>query len=205
MGLVISKNGMIRDFALPSELPLRRVVKSHAKETEFDDVLDSEDKDSKDREHQRRRMKQAELSYHKTEQNTQTSRHIWLAKEVMTRPVHTLDEKSSAIEALEMMKKFLFHHVPVTREGVLVGMVSDRDLLPYSERELRNMSLDQIGPKEIIAAKDNTDLRTISAIMLSQGISAIPILSKTSLLLGIITKSDILRLVIKNGPFEIHV
>jgi len=193
---------MVRDFALPSELPLRRVVKSHAKETEFDDVLDSEDKEH---EHQRRRMKQAELSYQKAEQNTQTKRHIWLAREAMSKPVHTLDEKSSAIEALELMKKFLFHHVPVTRDGVLVGMVSDRDLLPYSQNELRNMRLEQIGPKEIIATKENTDLKTISAIMLSQGISAIPILSKNSLLIGIITKSDILRLVIKNGPFEIHV
>lgn len=203
MGLIISKNGIVRDFALPAELPLRRVVKSHAKETEFDEVLDGED--SKEKEHQKRRMRQAEQSYQKTEQNTHTSKHIWLAKEAMTRPVHTLDEKSVAIDALDLMNKFHFHHVPVTREGVLVGMVSDRDLLPFSENQLRTMKLEQIGPKEIIAANENTDLKTISAIMLSQGISAIPILSKNSQLLGIITKSDILRLVIKNGPFEIHV
>lgn len=205
MGLVISRNGSIKDYSLPSELPLRRSFKTHQKDQDFGNELDELSQDSKEKENQKQRMKLAQQSYQKSEQNTQSLRHVWLAKEVMTKPVHTLEENQSAYEAFETMKKFNFHHIPVTRDGALVGMVSDRDLLPYNESQLRTMKLQQVGPRDIIAARDTSDLRSISAIMLSENISALPILDKNSKLIGIITKSDIIRLVMKHGPLEIHV
>ncbi|GAB4014044.1 MAG: hypothetical protein Fur0010_11620 [Bdellovibrio sp.] len=205
MNLVISRNGSIKDYSLPTELPLRRVIKSQNKENDFESALAELSPEEKEKEFYRQKMKQANKSYQKSEQQIQSHRHIWLAKQVMTKPVQTLEETTSAHEAKDLMKKFNFHHVPVTRDGKLVGMVSDRDLLPYRDSELRNMRLVQVGPKEVIAARELTDLRTISAIMLSENISALPVLDKNSELIGIITKSDILRLVMKNGPLEIHV
>lgn len=205
MSLVISRNGSIKDYSLPTELPLRRVIKSQTKENDFESALAELSPEEREKEFHRQKMKQANKSYQKSEQHIQSHRHIWLAKEVMTKPVQTLEETTSANEAMDLMKKFNFHHVPVTRDGKLVGMVSDRDLLPYRDSELRNMQLIQVGPKEVIAARELTDLRTISAIMLSENISALPILDKNSELIGIITKSDILRLVMKHGPLEIHV
>src|SRR5205085_11194941 len=46
----------------------------------------------------------------------------------MTRAIVTRPEQASAAEALTAMRRGRFRHLPVLRDGVLVGIVSDRDL-----------------------------------------------------------------------------
>ncbi len=55
-------------------------------------------------------------------------------REVMTSPVHTVPAETPAFAAvLEMLEKRI-HHLPVRREGTLVGMVTDTDLMHLQAR-----------------------------------------------------------------------
>jgi CBS domain-containing protein len=53
------------------------------------------------------------------------------ASEVMTRDPISIDEFAPAEDAIGVMRNALIRHLPVTREGRLVGMVTSADLIRH--------------------------------------------------------------------------
>ena len=49
-------------------------------------------------------------------------------KSVMTPFPWSVDEEATVAQAQEFMRQHRIHHLPVTRDGRLVGLVSDRDI-----------------------------------------------------------------------------
>lgn len=54
-----------------------------------------------------------------------------MAREVMTPDPISIDEFATADEAIGLMRNALIRHLPVTREGRLVGMVTAADLIRH--------------------------------------------------------------------------
>jgi CBS domain-containing protein len=54
-----------------------------------------------------------------------------VARDVMTADPISIDEFATADEAIGIMRNALIHHLPVTREGLLVGMVTAADLIRH--------------------------------------------------------------------------
>ena len=96
-----------------------------------------------------------------------------LIRDVMTSPVHTLDEASTAQEAALMMSRFGIRHVPVTCQGKLSGIMSERDIFV-----MQRLSLKQISSNIRLAQDTETlrtcanDIRTFAKNLLGQGIAA---------------------------------
>ncbi len=93
--------------------------------------------------------------------------------QVMVHPVHTLASTDTAQDAALLMSRHGIRHVPVTRDGVAVGLVSERDLFA-----LQRLSLKQVGTS-IRAAPDvetlkrmAQDIRDFARGLLSQGVQA---------------------------------
>lgn len=57
--------------------------------------------------------------------------------EIMSEPVHSVDEDGTVEEVLELMLKRNVKHVPVVRDGQAVGMVARHDLLKFLLARLR--------------------------------------------------------------------
>lgn len=98
--------------------------------------------------------------------------HTPLAQ-VMSAPVHTLSVHDSAHDAALLMSRHGVRHVPVTDQGRLVSIVSERDLFA-----LQRLSLKQIGGA-IRGARDTTmlpglaaDIRRFAHNLLAQGLNA---------------------------------
>ena len=53
------------------------------------------------------------------------------AKDVMSRPPITVDEFATTDEVLALMRESHIHHLPVVREGRLVGIISPLDVLRF--------------------------------------------------------------------------
>jgi CBS domain-containing protein len=93
--------------------------------------------------------------------------------ELMTWPVHTLDAAYSVQDAALLMSRYGLRHVPVTEQGRVVAMVSERDLFA-----LQRLSLRRIGDRlreaadlqELVAAAP--DIRHLAHALLAQGLSA---------------------------------
>lgn len=92
---------------------------------------------------------------------------------VMVRPVHSLTVEQTAQDAALLMSAHGIRHVPVTRHGVAVGLVSERDLFA-----MQRLSLKQVSGS-IRAAADThmlklvaQDIRRFARNLLGQGVQA---------------------------------
>ncbi len=54
-----------------------------------------------------------------------------LAEEVMSSPVHTVDEFDLSDEVMELFRKHRIHHLPVVREKKLLGIITPSDVIRF--------------------------------------------------------------------------
>jgi CBS domain-containing protein len=57
-------------------------------------------------------------------------------EEVMTSPVHTVDEFDLTNEVMELFRKHRIHHLPVVREGKLLGMITPSDVIRFLAQDI---------------------------------------------------------------------
>ncbi len=93
--------------------------------------------------------------------------------EVMSTPVHTLDDGHRLSDAAMLMSRHGVRHVPVLREGRVVNIVSERDLFA-----LQRLSLKQLGsslrgaPDEATLVGLAASIREFARNLLGQGVHA---------------------------------
>ena len=127
-----------------------------------------------------------------------------LIKEIMTTRVATvsMDDRLGVIK--EIFEQAHFRHLLVLEEEVLVGVISDRDLLralsPYldtdaemnRDTETLNRRAHQIMSRQPITISPESSLPAAAAIMLEQHVSCLPVLENGALV-GIVSWKDLLR------------
>jgi len=125
----------------------------------------------------------------------------------MTQKVVTIDKNADILEAKELMEQYQIRHVPVVEpDGLLIGMITDRDLrsaLPSTffkkdKKAVKKAVAPSIKVKEIMAQNLVTlsPMDTIQdALLLIQKtlVGALPVVDKKDKLLGIISVRDLLR------------
>jgi acetoin utilization protein AcuB len=134
-----------------------------------------------------------------------------LVKDHMRSPVFTVASEAGLDRALSIMRTQRIRHLPVVEDGQMVGLICDRDL------RLSMVELEQ-GPggapkgyflpaltkvKAAMVATVHTahpemPLANAATIMSERKIGALPVVEPGSKkLVGIITESDLLRLLVK--------
>ena len=92
---------------------------------------------------------------------------------VMTSPLLVLDAGATVAEAMLLMAERTIRHVPVRRDGALVGVVTERDLFVMQRQTLRGIG-DAIGAANAVPALARVadDIRAWSATLVAQGVAA---------------------------------
>jgi acetoin utilization protein AcuB len=128
-----------------------------------------------------------------------------LVREWMAADVLTVDENTSMMKALHLMKENNIRRLPVTARGSLVGIISDRDLKEASPSKATTLDvhelyylLAEIKVKEIMTKNPFTiqqdeTVERAAVIMLEHKVSGLPVLNKKGDLVGLITQSDVFR------------
>ena len=124
----------------------------------------------------------------------------WMAKD----PV-TMNEDTSMIKAIHIMKERHFRRIPVVAEGKLVGMVTDRDLKEASPSKattldvhelyylLAELQVQEIMSRNPISVSQDDTVEHAAQIMLEHTISGLPVVDGEDRVVGIITQSDVFR------------
>ena len=139
-----------------------------------------------------------------------------LAKQIMTSPVVTLAPTADLSEAWAMVKHKRFRHIPIiSMKGKLVGLLSDRDLLRKtidfmnsSETSLSqtpHIPIQEIMVTNVLSASPETEIRAIARILFEERIGSMPIVDENETLVGVLTRSDILRTVVNEAPLELWI
>ncbi|MBS7806730.1 CBS domain-containing protein [Variovorax sp. PCZ-1] len=93
--------------------------------------------------------------------------------QVMVSPVRTLDVSDTAQDAALLMSRHAIRHVPITRGGAVVGIVSERDLFAMQRMSLQQLSNALRGAVSIEQLKALApDIRQFAARLLGQGIQS---------------------------------
>ena len=135
------------------------------------------------------------------------------AAQVMTSPVVSLLANEQASKALDILNQGSFRHIPVLSEQQqLIGMVSDRDIYRcmcatrsgcmHCAKDKQSVLVEQVMKDEVLTASVDTDARFIARLFVEQRVGAMPIVEADKLV-GIVTRSDILKAVMLNLHLDI--
>lgn len=118
------------------------------------------------------------------------------ASDVMTPDPETLTPEATLSDVWELMRERRIRHVPVIEDGVLVGMLSDRDVLfaAAEGRVDRRGSVVRVMTSDVLAVEPDTELSEVIAIMLEGQVGAVPVVrAGTREVVGIVSYVDVLR------------
>ena len=107
---------------------------------------------------------------------------------VITNPFY-LHPDNLIQDALDLMSRYRISGVPITVEGKLVGILTNRDIVYEDEYSKR---IDQVMTKEnLITAPEGTTLEEAKEILKKHKIEKLPLVDKDNNLIGLITVKDI--------------
>jgi IMP dehydrogenase len=103
-----------------------------------------------------------------------------------------LPENAIVADALKLMQEFKIGGIPVVNtENKLMGIVTNRDL--RFERNRKRPIKEIMTSKNLVIAKEGTDLKKAEQILQHHKIEKLPVVDKTGKLIGLITYRDIIK------------
>jgi IMP dehydrogenase len=108
----------------------------------------------------------------------------------------TLLENANVTDALNLMKEFKIGGIPVINaKKELIGIVTNRDL--RFEKNLKRPIKEVMTGKDLIIAKEGTDLKKAEQILQHHKIEKLPVVDKHGKLIGLITYRDIIKVKVR--------
>lgn len=127
--------------------------------------------------------------------------HFMIVEQIMQKNVITLHPDETLETAIQLMNKHHIRHIPITtKDHILTGIVSDRDLKDASpsifqsshNMEVLQQPLHSIMTTNVITGHPLDFVEEISAVLYEYRIGCLPIL-KHGKVVGIVTESDLLH------------
>ena len=129
-----------------------------------------------------------------------------LVKNRMTTPAVVVYADTPFQEALKLMRDQKFRRLPVVdRDGMLVGIVSERDLLHASPSPATSLSVWEVNyllwklkvadimTHHVLTIDPESPLEDAASLMVSRKIGGLPVVDNRNHVLGVITETDIFR------------
>lgn len=122
----------------------------------------------------------------------------------MTRQVVTVGPDESVSRAMHLMKERGIKHLPVVKDGRLVGVISDRDIKAYCPSRATSLDVYEINyllakakvneamSSRLTTTTPDTPVEEAALTMLEGDVGCLPVL-EGDLLIGIISDRDIFR------------
>ena len=134
--------------------------------------------------------------------------HRLKVADIMSRELVTLAEDDTLADARACMERGRIRHLPVVRDGRLVGLVTHRDMLAASfsvfaevsaREEKRLFSRIPVGElmHDVISVAPESSVREAARLLLDNRFGCLPVVAKDGRLVGIITEADFLRLAVR--------
>lgn len=116
------------------------------------------------------------------------------AIEIMSSPVISIDHEALVGEALKIFSEKGIHHLVLTSEDQVKGLISDRDVSWVEKLELNEHAMaGQFMSSMVLVCHEETPLDHLAKVMVREGVSAIPVVNSFQQLTGIVTHHDLLR------------
>jgi CBS domain-containing protein len=131
-----------------------------------------------------------------------------LVKDWMTRNVVTITPDTTLSEAHRLMTEKRVRRLPVMKNNLLVGIVTLGDVRGAEPSGATSLSIwevnyllsklkiEEIMSRNLLTISSNATIGQAAELMLEQKVSGLPVVDEKKQLVGIITESDIFRMVV---------
>lgn len=114
-------------------------------------------------------------------------------KQVMTKHIDSLPPNASLQAASTSMQKHNVGFLPVEKNGILVGVLTDRDITIHGVAKQLDPStpIEQVMTKNVVIVHEEDDVSTAARIMEQKHIRRLIVLNEDEEISGIISLDDI--------------
>lgn len=130
--------------------------------------------------------------------------------QLMSRDVMTLRPDATVEEAWRQLAARGIGQAPVLDKTLrLVGLVSVQDLLTVINvidgqvRDILSHSVADVMTSPVVSADPVTDIRRAARVLLDYRLTGLPVVNEREELVGILTRSDILRALVNDPPLSL--
>ncbi|HUT20159.1 MAG TPA: CBS domain-containing protein [Anaerolineae bacterium] len=120
-----------------------------------------------------------------------------LVRQIMSHGVHTLSPSRTVAEAAEWMQRYGHEGFPVLEEGRVVGVLSRREVDRAMRLGLENAAISTYMTKGQISVRPDDAIETLREVMEEHGVGQVPVVSDSGVLLGIVTRTDLISLLLR--------
>ena len=137
-----------------------------------------------------------------------------LVKNWMSKKVISIDADDSMQDAMALLKEHGIRRLPVMKKGKLVGIVTDRDLKKASASDATTLEIHEllylltavkvkdIMTKDPITVPPDYTVEETAQVLLEGKISGAPVVDHSGKVVGVITQSDLFRVLISLTGIE---
>lgn len=150
------------------------------------------------------------LNSYKKMANIDTSDIVFHVKDIMTKDCIYIDLKSTLKDAYDVLKEFKIGQMPVVSFGKrIMGMIDKKMILNLLMDDLENSKhvlerkIEDIYLPQIITTDPLTDIRKVAKVMIDFKLHAVPIITENDTLIGIVSKTDIIKAVSHIPQFQL--
>ncbi len=131
-----------------------------------------------------------------------------LVKEWMTSPVISVSPATSISAAHQIMKEKGIRRLPVLENGALVGIVTIGDVREASPSDATTLSIwelnylwaqltvEKVMTRKVLTVRPDTTIIDAAQVMLENKVSGLPVVDSDGQLVGMITESDVFRMLV---------
>lgn len=131
-----------------------------------------------------------------------------LVKERMSKPVIFVQPDMPILEALKLMQREKIRRAPVIREGKMVGIISDKDILNASPSDATTLSMWELNylvsritvkdimTRDVRTVDEDTPIEDAARIMADNKIGGLPVM-RDGRVVGLITETDLFRILLE--------
>lgn len=117
----------------------------------------------------------------------------------MTLNVVTVSPSTTLPSAYALMQEKGIRHLPVVDRKTLVGILSERDVLLRSDYDhgdafVPDLLVSDVMQKEVVTCRPGSPLSDVTETILRLKIGCLPVVDAAGDLVGLITRTDLLRL-----------
>ena len=125
------------------------------------------------------------------------------AYQIMSHPVVSIKSNMSVTQAFEYFQKVTFEQLPVmTPQMKLIGILTRSEVLQAYYQMKKGQIADLIS-EDVITADPVSDVRRVAKVLYHYKLPALPIVNEQDHMVGIVSKTDILKALMKDPPISL--
>lgn len=115
------------------------------------------------------------------------------ARDIMSSPVRSVAPETTMAEAGQLMLRSGHSGLPVISDGKLIGIISRRDLDKANHHGLETAPVKGFMSSQVVVVSATASLEEVQRILITKDIGRLPVVDEDGKVLGIVTRTDVLR------------